>query len=318
MRTEQQALRTSLVVVLVLAALGVSFGIMSGSFAIIFDGVFSLVDAFMSIVSIVVAGLITRSAANQLSRRTQERFNMGFWHFEPMILALNGLVMLAVIAYGMAQAISAIVSGGRDIEFGPAIAYAAIVLVLTATFGLIEHRATKRIGSALVAMDVKGWLMAGGVTGALLLAFIVGWFIDGTSAEWLMPYVDPAVLILVSLALLPAPIPMLRQALSEIALVAPPELREAAQRVAAEIGEEHGIPEQRVYVAQLGRGKTVDIVFHAPPDLPPRALSEWDAIRAQIRDRLAGDDPHYWLTITFTNLPPADAASPVTLPSDAT
>lgn len=202
MRTEQQALRTSFVAILVLSALGIVFGIASGSFAIMFDGVFSLVDAFMSMVSILVAGLITRSASGALSRRTQERFSMGFWHFEPMVVAVNALVMLVVIAYGLVQAVSAIVSGGRPIEFGPAVAYASLVLVITLTVGLVEHRANRRIQSAFVAMDVKGWLMAGGVTGALLIAFAVGMLIDGTSWAWLMPYVDPAVLILVSLALL--------------------------------------------------------------------------------------------------------------------
>ncbi len=308
MRTEQQALRTSFVAILVLSALGIVFGIASGSFAIMFDGVFSLVDAFMSMVSILVAGLITRSASGALSRRTQERFSMGFWHFEPMVVAVNALVMLVVIAYGLVQAVSAIVSGGRPIEFGPAVAYASLVLVITLTVGLVEHRANRRIQSAFVAMDVKGWLMAGGVTGALLIAVAVGMLINGTSWAWLMPYVDPAVLILVSLALLPAPVPMLRGALAEIALIAPPELRATTERVAAQVGQEHGLDEHRVYLSQQGRGTYVEIVYHVPTGLPPRPLEEWDAIRAQLRDELAGDDPHYLISVMFTTAPPPDQA----------
>lgn len=104
---------------------------------------------------------------------------------------------------------------------------------------------------------------------------------------------------------------MLRQALREIALMAPPELREAARAVAADIGAAHGLPDYRVYVSQQGRGRAVEIDFHAPTGLPPRRLEEWDAIREEIRLRLAGDDPHYWLTVTFTTLPPDDAAQPV-------
>ncbi|WP_258934326.1 hypothetical protein [Nesterenkonia pannonica] len=67
MRTEQQALKLSLAGILLVAALGVGFGLISGSFAILFDGVFSLVDAVMSVVSITLAGLIAKSAANELS-----------------------------------------------------------------------------------------------------------------------------------------------------------------------------------------------------------------------------------------------------------
>lgn len=55
MRTEQQALRVSLGAVIVVAVLGVVFGLVSGSVAIIFDGVMSLFDAVMSLVSIAVS-----------------------------------------------------------------------------------------------------------------------------------------------------------------------------------------------------------------------------------------------------------------------
>lgn len=235
---------------------------------------------------------------------------MGFWHFEPMVLAVNALVMLTVIGYGFVQAVFAILHGGRDIAFGPAVAYAAVVLVLTLTMGFLEHRANRRIGSAFVELDIKGWLMAGGVTGALLVAFLIGLAIQGTSWAWLTPYVDPAVLAVVSLVLFPAPVPMLRQALAEIALVAPPELRARADRVAGEVGAEHGLAQHRVYVSQQGRGKAVEIVFHLPPGLPSRPLEEWDAIRAQIKERLAGDGPHYWLTVLFTTVPPVDPPEP--------
>lgn len=116
MRTEQQTLKASLVVILVLSGLGIGFGLASGSAAIIFDGVFSLMDAAMSIVSISVAGLIAKSTTIGLSRR----FSMGYWHFEPIVLAINALLMMSVAIYALVQSVLAVMSGGRDIEFGPA------------------------------------------------------------------------------------------------------------------------------------------------------------------------------------------------------
>lgn len=44
-----------------------------------------------------------------------------------------------------------------------------------------------------------------GCHGALLVAFLVGMIIEGTDAAWAMPDVDPAVLTLVALLLLPVP-----------------------------------------------------------------------------------------------------------------
>ncbi|MEI3842720.1 MULTISPECIES: hypothetical protein [unclassified Microbacterium] len=66
MHTERQTLILSLAGVLLVSALGIGFGIVSGSFAIAFDGMISLVDAMMSILSIRVAGLIARSLAQGL------------------------------------------------------------------------------------------------------------------------------------------------------------------------------------------------------------------------------------------------------------
>lgn len=303
MRTEQQTLKVSLIGILIVAALGIGFGLVSGSFAILFDGVFSLVDAVMSVVSITLAGLIAKSASNALSRRTQDRFTMGFWHFEPIVLAVNALLMMSVAAYALFQAIAALMTGGRDVEFGPAVLYAAVVVVLCVVIALIEHRANKTIDSALVAMDVKGWIMAGGVTGALLMAFLIGMLIDGTDAEWAMPYVDPAVLALVALVLLPLPFSTLRKAVAEISLVTPPELKRRAEKAASEVAEAEGFSEYRVYASQQGRARTIDVVFYVPEHRGLRSLEDWDRVRDQTRSQLDGDDPHSWITVTFTTKP---------------
>lgn len=303
MRTEQQALKLSLVAVLILSALGITFGVISGSAAIIFDGVFSLLDAVMSILAITLAGLIARSTSNRLSARMRRRFSMGFWHFEPLLLLVNAVLMISVAVYAMAEAVAALLSGGREIEFGPAVAYAAVVLLLTASVGYAEHRANRRLGSALVAMDVKGWLMAGGVTGALLVAFLIGMLLDGTAAEHLMPYVDPVVLLLVAAVLIPVPLPVLRRSLAEMALVTPPELQEEAESVAAEVAERQGFVDHRVYVAQVGRARQVEMVFHVAPGGPARQLEHWDGIRDEVRRRLAQDDPNHWITVAFTTTP---------------
>ncbi|MDO5492803.1 MAG: cation transporter [Nesterenkonia sp.] len=303
MRTEQQALKVSLVAVLILSALGITFGVLSGSAAIIFDGVFSLLDAVMSILAITLAGLIARSTTNRLSERTRRRFTMGFWHFEPLLLMVNAVLMISVAVYAMAEAVAALLSGGREIEFGPAVGYAAIVLVLTAAVGYAEHRANRRLDSALVAMDVKGWLMAGGVTGALLVAFLIGMLLEGTGAEHLMPYVDPVVLLVVAGVLIPVPLPVLRRAVAEMALVTPPELRAEAEDLAAEVAEAEGFVDHRVYVAQVGRARQVEMIFHAAPGGPARPLEHWDRIRADVRRRLSDDDPNHWITVAFTTTP---------------
>lgn len=54
--SEQTVLAVSIGVTLLVAALGIVFGLLSRSFAIVFDGVYSLVDVLMTVVTLLVAG----------------------------------------------------------------------------------------------------------------------------------------------------------------------------------------------------------------------------------------------------------------------
>src|SRR6266481_8237163 len=80
---EQRILKLSIGVTVIVSLFGVAFGLLSGSLSIVFDGVFAAIDAAMSALALVVSRLVSREADNR-------RFQFGYWHIEPMVLALNG------------------------------------------------------------------------------------------------------------------------------------------------------------------------------------------------------------------------------------
>lgn len=304
MNTEQSALRASLIITLAVAALGIAFGLVSGSHSITFDGIFSLVDAAMTVLSMVVASLILRSTQRDgLSQGLRNRFSLGFWHFEPMVLAFNALIMMAIMVYALFNAVISLREGGREIAFGAAIGYAALVVLVCFGFGYLEHRANRQIRSAFVAMDVKGWLMTGGVSLALLLAFGLGFILQRTDYAHFTPYIDPLVLVLVCLVLLPVPVSTLRQALAEIALVTPADLKLRVDKVAAQIVKEEGFIGYQAYLARAGRGDQIEIYFIVPTGMPARTVEHWDAVRDRIGEQLDEANPHHWITVAFTTKP---------------
>ncbi|GAB2548574.1 cation transporter [Brachybacterium huguangmaarense] len=217
--TELRALRLSLTATLVFATLGLVFGLITGSTAILFDGVFSIIDAAVSSISLLVAGLIARSHAAVPWGTEPRRFSMGYCHLEPMVLLLSSM-MMSVTAYALVSSVLALLHGGRDVEFRPGIVYAAMVLVMTSGVVLVEHRANRHLRSALVATDIKRWIMTGGVTAALLTAFIVGSALRAAGRDDLVPCVDPAVLAVVATVLLPVPVRTLLSSGRELLLIA--------------------------------------------------------------------------------------------------
>lgn len=298
---EQRVLRFSIAATVLVAALGIVFGLLSGSYAIVFDGIYSLADGATSVVALLVVNLIaSHTAGGSQDRRLAEKFTMGFWHLEPMVVGAAGMLMSGAAVYAFINAIGSFLAGGRQLHFGQATIYAAATVAISLAMAWYGRRANRRLRSELIAMDARGWLMSAAITAALLVAFVIGLAIQGTSLEWISPYVDPAVLALVCLAIFPIPLGAVRQALSEVLLVTPVALKQHVDAVAQRIVERHGFLSYRAYVAKVGRGRQIELYFIVPAGWPARTLEEWDALRDDIGEAIGGDSPDRWLTIVFT------------------
>jgi len=304
MATEQGILRLSIAVTLLLAGGGILFGLLSGSFSIVFDGVYSLADASMSGLALIVATLISKhTAAGESSRRLAERFNMGFWHLEPMVLALNGTLLCGVTLYALINALGSLLAGGKSLDFGFAIIYALVATIACFSLAALEFRANRAIRSDFVALDAKAWVMSGSISLALLIAFLLGELSAGTEYAWLAPYVDPAVLAIICLVILPLPLLTIRQALADILLATPPALKLHVDEVAEAVVAQEGFLGYEAYVAKVGRALQVELYFIVPADWPARTLDDWDRLRDAIGEAIGDAGPNRWLTIAFTTDP---------------
>ena len=299
--TEAGVLRVSIIATAMVAALGIVFGLLSGSYAIVFDGVYSLADGATSVVALLVANLIANyNASDASNRRLVEKFTMGFWHLEPMVLGATGLLLSGAAVYAFINAVGSFMAGGRPLQFGQAIVYAVATVLISLAMAWYGHRANRRLRSDFVAMDVRGWLMSAAITAALLVAFAIGLAIQGTRLEWISPYIDPAVLALVCVVVFPIPLRAMWQALEEVMLVTPVELKRHVDEVAQRVVERHGFTGYRAYVAKVGRGRQIELYFIAPAGWPARTLEAWDGLRDEIGAAIGTDTPDLWLTIAFT------------------
>lgn len=304
MDSEQGVLRISIAVTLLLAGVGILFGLLSGSFAIVFDGFYALTDASMTIVALLVSNLITSSTASgPASNKLVKHFTMGFWHLEPMVLGLNGVLLTAAAIYALINAIGSLMTGGRHLLFDQAIIYAVITLVITVAMAVFDQRANRTLQSDFITLDAKAWMMSAALTAALLVAFVFGFLIQGTRLAWMSPYIDPAVLALVCVVIIPMPAGTIKQAMADILLVTPADLKEHVDDVAKGVVRRYGFLSYRAYVARVGRGRQIELYFIVPPDWPAKKLEEWDQIRNEIGEAIGDDTPDRWLTIAFTTDP---------------
>jgi len=289
---EQRVLKLSVVFTALIAGTAVVLGLLSGSMSIVFDGLFSVIDVAMGLLLLWVAGLVKRE-----ENRT---FQYGYWHIEPMTLAFNGGMLMLLCIYAVVNAVSSFMGGGQDVELGWAIGYSVIMSVVAFGMYLYERRANRSVRSDFLHLDAQSWLMSAFVATALLVAFAFAWVIGKTQYAYLAPYVDPAVLGLLSLVLINMPLKTVRQAVSEMLMITPTELDTRVRTVMDAVVSRHGFTSYTSYAAKVGRGQFIEIHIVVPPDLQIGTVATLDTIREEIGTALGADGVEKWLTIDFT------------------
>lgn len=289
---EQKTLRASITVTALIALLGVVLGLLSGSTSIVFDGVYSTVDAAMSILALYISRL--------LMKKGSERFQFGYSHFEPLVAAFNGSILLLLCFYAFIDSVSSFISGGHVIAFDSAALYAGIVCAVCLVFYLYERQIARELDSEFLRIDMQSWMMAGAISLALLLGFAAAEGLSYFGFPQYMPYADPLILMLLALGLLPVPLDIVRRALRDVFQVAPAELDTKVQSVMQKAVEKYGFLDYTSYVLKSGRTQMVDIHILVGADFPS-AVVEVDQIRKDIADQLAPEVRlDQWLSISLT------------------
>lgn len=91
-----------------MGALGFLFSVVTGSEAILLDGIFSSINA--------VIGFITLRVAALVQRPDDSRFQFGYASFEPLTNTIKGLIILVVCCFALVSAVVTVRSGGREMH----------------------------------------------------------------------------------------------------------------------------------------------------------------------------------------------------------
>ena len=291
--TEQRVLKRSVLLAAVLGGFAVVLGLLSGSMAIVFDGLFSVVDVAMGLLGLWVARLVM-----QPENRT---FQYGYWHIEPMTLAFYGGMLMVLCVYGFIDAVGSFLAGGQEVELGWAIGYSLVMTVACFGMYLYERRTNRAADSGIVHLDAQSWLMSALESAALVVAFLCAWVLGSTEYADLARYVDPTVLAVLSLAMLPMPIRTVRRALSEILLMTPSDLDAQVRGVMDEFVKQHGFLDYTSYATKVGRGEFIEIHILVEPDRQLGTAADLDVVRERIADALDAHGTNKWLTVDFTS-----------------
>ena len=120
---ERKALRYSLVVATALAVLAAFWGWISQSQVILLDGVYALIGMVLTAISLRVSRIADSGPT--------ARFPFGKEALIPVVIAVQGMALLATLAYAAVEAVRVILAGGADVTAGSLVAYGAVSAVVS-------------------------------------------------------------------------------------------------------------------------------------------------------------------------------------------
>jgi len=288
-RAEQRVLKQSIVATAIVGTSCVVFGLWAGSRSIMFDGVYSLLDVFLTLGSLVVSRLVTSAGSR--------RFQYGYWHLEPLVLTFNSAMLCLLCVYALINGIDGLLGEGHAMEFEAGIAWVVVVGAACLALYFYCNAQARKLHSELLKLDAKGWLVSGALNMALLIAFALGALAELTDYRNAGMYADSLVLVILALVMIPVPLSSCVRALREVLQIAPPDLDRRVRDVLDAINAKHRFAGYRSFVARTGRIALVEVHFRVPLDLPIGTIRELDAVRSEIRAAL--HEPHVWLTVDF-------------------
>ncbi len=289
---EQRLLWQSAGLMFIIALAATWFGIMTNSQAILIDGIFSFVAVVIKCLMIMTSKLTTRESS--------AKFQFGYWQFEPLVLMAEGGFTLIIVIYALINGLVSIFNGGHHMDFGLAIVYAVIFTAANSGYYWYVHQVNKRLRSSLIHFDNMSWLVDAALAGSLFVSFVVAYFVERTQYGYLSVYVDPLILVLLALSMLPIALKILVPAVKQVLGMAPLKLHEQVHGVMDEFMKRYRFKDYVSSVQRYGKIEFVEIDILIDKNYPVQQVEDLDRIRDEIDAALGGKSVQKWLTITFT------------------
>jgi cation diffusion facilitator family transporter len=276
---ERRALILSAFGALIMAALGFGFALLTRSEALMLDGLFSLLGFVMTLGAIRISRLVYEPGNMQ--------FQFGFAGFEPLFNLIKGLVIIFISLLAAYSSIVAIQAGGREIEIGWALVYASIVTIGSIIVFLLLSRAAKKTASPLLQVDAKNWMIDGAITAAVLVGFLVIYFVRDTQWSWIVPYADPMVVLVLVVISLPIPFIIIKSSVKELLLGAPDlKLQQSLREKMLPVLQGKGYLKGGTRLAKTGRMIYLYVFILLDETQADPSVIEQDAVRHKLTSEL--------------------------------
>ncbi len=275
---EKRVLTFSALLALGFAGMGLILGLLVGSLVIVFDGVYSLVSLLLTLLSLAVSRFIALPS--------KRHFPLGKAILEPVVIAVKGSVILAIVSFSLYSAVVAMFNGGREVDASIATAFGVInVLGCGYAWWHIANK-SKRYSSGLIEAESKQWQMDTLLSVAVTVGFVSAWLVSLSPLSEYAVYADPTMMILMSFYFIKVPLDMLLGALRELLTMKPDAaICSAVSKEVSALDKQVSQQLKLAAVTKVGRELRVNLDVHSKGK--QLEVAELDKTRRVLHDKLS-------------------------------
>ncbi|WP_461537863.1 cation transporter [Spongorhabdus nitratireducens] len=233
---------------------------------------------------------VTLYVVRRVKQLPNARYPFGQAAFEPLLLTVESIILLALCITLAVQAVQLLLNGGVKLKYSVAIGYEAAGLVT----GLLMYLGLKtvgmKLGSQLVLFEAQEWLLDMTLSGIALVGFAAPMLFPKHSA--MASLTDPVLTLALCLPLMYFPLRCFRQNIRQLLWhAAPSTVHQVICTLLARMATEQSIAlGTDISVVVIGRSLWVSVPLGGSKVMPPQAqlLSLQSKMEQQLQDDFRG------------------------------
>lgn len=289
---ERKFIKLSIAIGSVLTIWAIGVGIAGDSKSIIFDALFSMVGLSLSGVSLFVNNFVRRPDDDNLP--------FGRAQFQPFAITVQSSVIIFLCIYSLATSVIDMINGGKTVELDLALPYLIVSIFVCFMLWLFFRDKALKLGSEYLRIESTEWQLDAWLSTGVLCVLSLGYLLKNSSLAYIIPYLDPAMVAIISIVFLRIPASTFWKNIRELLQFAPDdEVEDRIHDVSEQICRDYQFLDSLVRVVKTGNSYTIEIDFLLPKNLSATSVAEMDRIREELHEKIKGDY-EMWLTISFT------------------
>ena len=207
-KKERQLLLASTFSALLFAMIGIVLGTLIHSLVIVFDGVYSLVSLFLTLVSLGAVFYIRKEEVAKNIKRVKV--------IESAVILVKGIAITLMCVLSFIAAVQAIMQGGREVNTGIALVFGVFSMIgCYGSYWLMKTQGDE-VNSALIDAEAKQWLMDTVISAAVFVGFMIAKILLLTSHAHYAQLADPIMVVLASIYFIIVPVKMVINSVKEL------------------------------------------------------------------------------------------------------